>query len=268
MRSRFLSFLSFFVLFWGCLGALVGAETHKVQSGETFYRIAQKHGVPVKALMDHNGFLDPSRLQAGQTLKIPGKSVRVATKATAVKPAPVVRKSLHVIIDPGHGGRDRGAIWGGVHEADLNLKVARRVEENLKRLGYPVTMTRRSDAFVTLKKRAQIANRHRNAIFISIHFNATRHTGVRGAETFYVGQKGNFLAKSIQDKLVTGLKVRNRGSRCRKFAVLRQTACPAVLVECGFISNSHERSRCCTSWYQRTAASAIVSGVQRYDRTY
>lgn len=252
-------------------GVLVGpgiAQTHVVQKGETFYAIARKHGVAVDRLMAHNGFRDPLKLQVGKALKIPSKEVRVATKATRLEAKPLMGKSLPVIIDAGHGGKDRGAVWGGVHEADLNLKVALRVEESLKKLGYSVTMTRRSDAFVSLSQRAEVTNRCRNGIFISIHFNASPHTSVTGAETFYVGEKGGFLAKSIQEKLVSGLKVRNRGCRNRKFAVLHQTACPAVLVECGFISNPSERARCITSWYQATVARAIVEGVQRYDRSH
>jgi N-acetylmuramoyl-L-alanine amidase len=67
---------------------------------------------------------------------------------------------------------------------------------------------------------------------------------------------------------VSNLKVRDRGYKFKKFSVLSHTLCPAVLVECGFISNSYERSRCKTSSYQAAAARAIVSGVERYDRTY
>ena len=157
---------------------------------------------------------------------------------------------------------------GGVRESDLNLRVAFRVESSLKAEGYPVSMTRRSDNFVSLSSRAAIANRYRNAIFVSIHFNATKYTGVRGAETFYVGKRGSYLAKSIQSELVKNLKVRNRGIHYQQYSVLRQTNCPAVLVECGFISNSYERSRCKTSSYQAAAARAIVSGIKRYDRAY
>jgi len=261
------NFLLCTLLLTGLLAGFAPAESHKVQKGETFYRIALNYGVKVERLMSLNGYRDPSKLQAGRTLKIPGKEMKVATRAATVQPKPV-RKSLRVVVDPGHGGRDRGAIWGGVNESDLNLKVARRVETSLKSLGYRVTMTRRSDVFVSLLKRAKIANSQQNAIFVSIHFNATKHTGVRGAETFYVGEKGSYLAKSIQEKLVGNLKVRNRGCHYRKYSVLRQTACPAVLVECGFISNSYERSRCKTASYQAAAARAIVSGIQRYDRAY
>jgi N-acetylmuramoyl-L-alanine amidase len=129
-------------------------------------------------------------------------------------------------------------------------------------------MIRRSDVFVDLRRRAQISNKYRNCIFISIHFNATPNTGVRGAETFYVGKRGSFLAKTIQSHLVDNLKVRDRGYKFKRFSVLNHTLCPAVLVECGFISNSYERSRCNSSSYQAAAARAIVSGVERYDRAY
>lgn len=261
-RTNFLAGLLAFVL---AIGLSMGA-THKVKKAETFYSISRIYKVSVDNLMAANGFKDPTTLKAGQSLKIPSKTVRVSTKVTRTyRPTP---KSLTVIIDPGHGGRDRGAIWGGVRESDLNLLVARRVEASLKARGYRVVMIRRSDVFVSLSRRAEIANRYRNAIYVSIHFNATENTGVRGAETFYVGKKGSYLAKSIQGELVRNLKVRNRGYQYRRYSVLRHTACPAVLVECGFISNSYERSRCKTPGYQANAAKSIVAGIERYDRAY
>lgn len=261
-----------------------GAKTHKVQKSETFYAIAARHGVTVSSLMAANGMSDAKRLRVGQNLTIPTKGTK-STKKSKSSPASKVslkstssissrtqsartKRSLRVVIDPGHGGRDRGAVWGGVRESDLNLRVANRVESGLKAKGYSVTMTRRSDTFVSLARRAQISNGYRNAVFVSIHFNATRITGVRGAETFYAGSQGLYLAKSIQRELVGKLKVRNRGVRFRRFTVLRQTSCPAVLVECGFISNPSERARCKTSAYQSLAAKAIVAGIERYDRSY
>jgi len=248
---------------------LAAGATHRVQKSETFYSISKKYRVSVSSLMSHNGVKDPTTLKIGQRLSIPGKSVKVAAKVSSTKYKPKVRaKSLRVIVDPGHGGRDRGAVWGGVRESYLNLRVAYRVEAELKRKGYPVTMTRRSDRYVSLAGRSSIANRYRNAIFVSIHFNATKFTSVRGAETFYVGTRGRYLAKVIQSNLVSYLKVRNRGVRHHRYSVLRNTNCPAVLVECGFISNSYERSRCKTSSYQAAAARAIVAGIERYDRAY
>ena len=111
-------------------------------------------------------------------------------------------------------GRDYGAYYYGVRESHLNLRVAQKLESYLKDRGYSTAMTRRSDAFVSLSRRAAIANRYRNAIFVSIHFNATRDKYVRGAETFYAGSsRGRALASAIQSQLVSKLNVRNRGVR-------------------------------------------------------
>lgn len=253
-------------------GPSMGA-THTVKKSETCYSISRKFNVSVTSLMSTNGIKDPRDLRLGQKLKIPskssagGKTIKVGAKVSR-SVAPAGKKSLRVVIDPGHGGRDRGAVWGGVRESTLNLRVAQRVEALLKSKGYSVTMVRRSDKYVSLGYRSQIANRYANSIFVSIHFNATRHTSVRGIETFYVGKRGSYLAKCIQSELVKNLKTRNRGIRYRRFSVLRQTNCPAVLAECGFISNSYERSRCVTSSYQAAAARSIVAGIERYDRSY
>lgn len=170
--------------------------------------------------------------------------------------------NTRVVIDPGHGGKDEGAKWGGVRESDLNLKVAKKVEALLKAKNIPVTMTRTTDTFVTLTQRAEIANKYDDVIFVSIHFNAHRLTSVVGVETFYASEKGKSLATSIQRKIVPLLKTRNRYiKRGLSYAVLNKTKCPAVLVECGFISNTAERKRCNTSWYQSLAAHGIVEGI-------
>lgn len=166
-----------------------------------------------------------------------------------------------VIIDPGHGGRDKGAYWGGVRESTLNLKVANQLESLLKKRGIRTVMTRRSNVFVSLQRRADIANRYRSAVFVSIHFNASTNTSIKGAETFYWGTTGRMIAGAIQRRLPARVQTRNRGARRHGFTVLTKTRCPAVLVECGFISNSRERMRCSTQWYQQTAARAIYDGL-------
>lgn len=167
-----------------------------------------------------------------------------------------------VIIDPGHGGKDQGARWGGVNEKDLNMKVAKKLEALLKAKRVPVVMTRRSDVFLTLGQRAAIANRYKNAIFVSIHFNAHRITSVTGVETFYASTAGKKIASKIQSRVTTYTKTRNRGIKNGMgYAVLNQTICPAVLVECGFISNTSERNRCNQDWYQALAAKGIYEGI-------
>lgn len=169
-----------------------------------------------------------------------------------------------VIIDPGHGGRDKGAFWGGVRESTLALNVAKDLEACLKRRGIRTVMTRRSDVFISLRSRAAIANRYRHAVFVSVHFNACLNTGIRGAETYYWGNQGRILATAIQRRLPGRVKTPNRGARRRGFSVLVNTRCPAVLVECGFISNRGERQRCATRWYQQTAARAIYDALMAY----
>lgn len=166
-----------------------------------------------------------------------------------------------VIIDPGHGGRDKGAYWGGVRESHLALKVANQLEALLKKRGIRTVMTRRSDVFVSLDRRAAIANRYRHAVFVSIHFNAHTNTSIKGIETFYWGNTGRIIAGAIQRRMPARLNTKNRGPRRHGYTVLVKTRCPAVLVECGFISNSNERRRASTVWYQQTAARAIYDGL-------
>lgn len=178
----------------------------------------------------------------------------------ALSPVGAARFST-VIIDPGHGGKDKGAYWGGVRESHLNLKVAEELEALLKRRGLRTVLTRRSDHFVSLKRRAEIANRYRHAVFVSIHFNASTNTAIKGAETYYWGRTGRIIAGAIQRRLPARCQVRNRGARRRGFTVLMKTRCPAVLVECGFISNRRERMRCSTQWYQKTAAKSICDAL-------
>lgn len=274
MRGQFSKLFIIFGIFLFLGIPCLEGRTHEVASSETFYSISQKYGVSVSDLMSANGIDDPRKLRLGQKLVIPekgGSAVKVATRVEEkprAKVVPTTRKKLRVVVDAGHGGKDRGALWGGVSESTLTLKVALLVESNLKARGYEVTMTRRSDQFTSLLKRAELANRYGNAVFVSIHFNATEDRRVRGVETFYASDRGKYLAAGIQDQLAKTLKLRNRGIHFRRYAVLRYTNCPAVLVECGFLSNESERARCVTASYQAGVARAIVAGIERYDRAY
>jgi N-acetylmuramoyl-L-alanine amidase len=178
------------------------------------------------------------------------------------------RKISRVVIDPGHGGKDKGAHRGSTYEKHLTLSVARRVEALLKAKGMPVTMTRRSDHFISLTSRAAIANRYSNAVFVSIHFNAHTSARLTGIETYYYGELGKKLAAHVHLRLLSRLKPRNGNTRQRKdLAVLNKTRCPAILVECGYISNHSERKRILSSSYQYNCARAIVDGIWAY-KTY
>lgn len=244
-----------------------GVPTHKVKSGDTLYRIALANKTSVSKLKALNGISNERSLQVGQVLKLSSGASAAKGSSKASKSSSSTSRigaGKTVVIDPGHGGRDRGAVWGGIRESDLNMKLAKKLEAVLKGRGYKTIMTRRSDTFVSLARRASIANSYRKAIFVSVHFNATRETWVRGAETYYAGSAGRSLATVIHHEMVRRLKLRDRGVRLARFTVLMQTKCPAVLVECGFISNSSERRRCATTSYQDTAAEAIAEGIKRY----
>lgn len=169
-----------------------------------------------------------------------------------------------VIIDPGHGGRDKGAYWGGIRESYLNMIVANKLAYELKARGIKTIMTRYSDRTMNKASRIAVANAYPKALVVSVHFNAHLDTSVRGVETFYYSSEGRKIAEKVQKRLVKGLKVRDRGVKSRKFALLSGTRGPAVLVECGFISNPTERSKAKTRRYQSTAARVIADGLMDY----
>ena len=148
-----------------------------------------------------------------------------------------------VFLDPGHGGKDPGAIGNGLQEKDVNLSVALKIDKILKRHNVKVFYSRTTDVFVELSNRATMANNVKADIFLSIHCNSFDDPQAQGLETFsYTGSlKGAKLAKDIQDSLIRDkLYTRNRGIKTANFAVLRLTKMPAALVELGFISNSQD----------------------------
>lgn len=173
-----------------------------------------------------------------------------------------------VVIDPGHGGHDNGGQWGQVYEKHLALDTATRLESNLKKMGYQTVMTRRSDYFITLPQRVSTANRYKNAIFVSIHFNYTWKEHVSGLETFYYNSEGQRLAQLVQKSLVRHTRTVDRNAKFARFYVIRNTKLPSILVEGGFVSNEAERTRMKSAWFRESIARGIAEGIQRYRRSY
>lgn len=173
-----------------------------------------------------------------------------------------------VIIDPGHGGHDNGGQWGRVYEKHLALDTAYRLESKLKALGYQTVMTRRSDYFISLPQRVSTANRYKNAIFVSIHYNYTWKQEVSGLETFYSSEEGRKLAYHVQNSLINRTRTVDRKVKYARFYVIRNSTLPAILVEGGFVSNAAERSRMKSAWFRDSIAQGIVDGIQRYRREY
>jgi N-acetylmuramoyl-L-alanine amidase len=178
-------------------------------------------------------------------------------------PAPVVgREFSTVVIDAGHGGFDRGGIPGQrIPEKVVALDVAQRLEKRLRQAGYRVVMTRDSDVFVPLGERVRIANRYGDAIFVCIHFNSATRVGANGIETYYYSTNSAAFAANIHRQVVSGTTSDNRGIRRRGFYVLRRTDIPAVLVECGFLTNPTEAQLILESTYRQRIADRIADGV-------
>src|SRR5215468_1144574 len=171
-----------------------------------------------------------------------------------------------VVIDAGHGGYDRGGNPGQrVSEKDMTLDVAQRLRSVLAASGYRVVMTRDSDVFVPLGTRTAIANQYRNAIFVSIHFNSATRRGADGIETYFYSRDSLALASAIHHYVAGGAPSPNRGVRRRGYFVLRRTNIPAVLVECGFLTNPTEASYAQNTSYRQKLAEEIAAGVGRRD---
>jgi N-acetylmuramoyl-L-alanine amidase len=172
-----------------------------------------------------------------------------------------------VVVDAGHGGKDNGAYrrFGGA-EKIATLDVANRLSRKLRQSHFKVVMTRDSDVFIPLDERVEIENAQKNAVFVSIHFNDSRRRGIRGFETYYHSPISAELAQRIQSKLMTIPKSANRGVHVSNFRVLRKAKYPAVLVECGFLSNRLEGGEARDSEYRDQLADRIAEAIveQRY----
>lgn len=172
-----------------------------------------------------------------------------------------------VVIDPGHGAHDSGAVSRrGTREKTVNLDVAQRLEPKLRAAGFKTVMTRNNDTFIPLGTRTAISNRYSDAIFVSIHFNSARNRGARGIETFYEHPYSRSLASSIQNCMIRELRATNRGVKHAEFYVLRKNLNPAILLECGFLSNSADDNLARNPAYRERIAQSIANGIilQRY----
>jgi N-acetylmuramoyl-L-alanine amidase len=171
--------------------------------------------------------------------------------------------STTVVIDAGHGGHDRGGIPGQiVSEKEMTLDVAQRLKKALAASGYRVVMTRDSDVFVPLGTRVAIANSYANAIFVSIHFNSAKRSGAGGIETYFYNRESLPLASAIHYFVAGGAPSSNRNVRRRGYFVLRKATVPAVLVECGFLTNPTEAALAQTDSYRQKLAEEIAAGVR------
>jgi len=167
-----------------------------------------------------------------------------------------------VVVDAGHGGKDSGAYRRyGPPEKVVALDVAQRLNRKLRESQLKTVMTRNSDVFIELNDRVAIENAQKNAVFVSIHFNDSRRRGIHGFETYYHSGASFDLAHGIQAKLMTIPNSANGGVHTANFRVLRLASCPAVLVECGYLSNRSEGNKTRDWEYRELLADRIAEAI-------
>ena len=217
-----------------------------------------------------------------------GKSDFQLILEPVLRPKTVIPKSnlTTIIVDAGHGGKDVGAMNGKDYEKNINLQVAQRVANKLRSKGFKVFMTRASDSNVSLEQRTQFATTLKADLFVSIHCNSASDT-ITGLETYIATPAGDppvgdnvpskgkcpaneydlqnaYLAYYVQRAILQHTKCEDRGVRRKRFYVIRNTTCPSMLIEIGFISNNAELNSLKQAVRQEQIADGIAESLIRF----
>ena len=259
----------------------------------------------------------PERVAQAQTQSrpqpVPIKPIPETTGITFGPKKPLTPESLTrefgltaktIVIDPGHGGKDPGALGKGtLKERVIVLSISERLREILTQKGYTVLMTRDTNRYIPLKERTAFATRHKADLFLSIHANASVNRKAKGIETYYLSvtstdkasediaarenadsgysiqeleallkgiiqesksEDSKRLASHVQQALVQATGAINRGVKHARFVVLIGTNVPAILIETGFVSNPTEGQKLITRAYQHKIATAIAQGIEKF----
>jgi len=199
--------------------------------------------------------------------------VFVNSKTSALRPETLLDKII--CVDPGHGGRDPGAVNNDVIESDIVMDISNYLNTALNSLGSKTVMTRNDNYDLStesdpnkkradLKKRVELVNKSKCDVLVSIHLNSISSSKWSGAQTFYFNRKSKKLAQSIQESLIKRLETDRKVSKIKSIYLLNESDIPSVLVEVGFISNTKERKLLESKEYQIKIAHAIVYGLIEY----
>lgn len=180
-----------------------------------------------------------------------------------------------IVIDAGHGGQDHGAVSKSTpccQEKEMNLKTVLILNAFLEKMGYQTILTRGSDYFVPLDLRTSIANSNQAALFISVHYNSAPNVKAEGVEVYYFDAEENTertkdsrqLACKVLERIVDSTECKSRGVKKGGFAVIREAAMPAILVEGGFITNQNELQKIKSPSYMKSLAGGIALGIHDF----
>jgi N-acetylmuramoyl-L-alanine amidase len=221
-----------------------------------------------------------------------GCSILILLQNASVLRLPLAKPEEHVIpgffstvvIDPGHGGEDDGASAHGLKEKTITLALAQALAAELNRHGITALLTRSSDVYVSLASRVALAKAVPNAIFISLHCNYSGSATARGVEIYRCSSKSDpsqtlvtvsdtdetidrteaMLGQCLIDAVTGRLHIDGRAAKTANFFVVRNVDYPAMLVECGFLTNTDDAKRLSDSAYREALAEALASGILAY----
>jgi N-acetylmuramoyl-L-alanine amidase CwlD len=189
----------------------------------------------------------------------------VKKKVTVPAARPSFLRNKVIVLDPGHGGNDPGAVGPhGIKEKDVTLGISNRLKTKLVDAGANVIMARKDDSEILLQPRVDTGLNNNADIFVSIHCNSSTNSSAYGVETYYKTAQSSRLAKTIQKNLVKLSEVFDRGVKTANFFVIKRTTVPSVLIETGFVSNPVEEMLLASVGYQQKIANAIYNGINEY----
>ena len=243
-------------------------------------------GVSINSIGDRPGASNPSSTASTQTEPIPvppapqapvipprpnPPAIPPTVTPPVVSPLPAQQGRVVITLDPGHGGRDPGAVGrGGLQEKMVIFPISLRVREILEQNGVSVVMTREQDVTLDLEPRVQIAERADADLFVSIHANAISlsRPEVNGTETYYYSDAGLRLARIMHTSMLAAGGLNDRGVRQARFYVIRNTSMPAVLLEVGFVTGAQDAPLLADPGWRERMAQGIADGILQYVNTY
>jgi len=170
----------------------------------------------------------------------------------------------NIVIDPGHGGSDPGAVTSNLYEKDLVAQTADNVAQKLRDEGAAVILTRSGDYFVSLDDRVRISQDYNTHAFVSLHYDAFPMIAINGVSTYFNSSTDRELADAMQSSLSSHLELHNRGVMQGNYRVLRHNPVPSVILELGFMSNPNDLAVIQTEAYHNSVAEAVADGLKNY----
>lgn len=222
--------------------------------------------IPIKKTSTIDCYENLNATQLKMTVKTPETTTKPFPAATPVLPQSLSGRI--VVIDPGHGGSDTGALRAGIAEKDITLDISKKVASILTKNGLHVELTRWNDTYVSLQERVEFSNSKRTDIFVSVHINSSVKPEVHGIETHYYTPAGYEVARVLHKSIMSKISGTDRGLFKSKFYVINHTEAPSVLLELGFISNDKERNALLTEDRKQKSAEAIAEGIINYLKSH